>query len=226
MSEIDQPPAERDKERPLSFEEWSLYYRSTEIVTEQRISTNRWNYSVTVAILIAIGALIKWSADKSSFRFVGLLGVVILSTMAMVFCLHWFIQIRDFKNLNAAKFTLLNQMAPLIQFNTPDTCSDAVSYEPFRKEWETLEAQKVAIRLPPLGNKTALSSSTAELFIPRALMALFGVLLLSTLIAGAIDWTSLTRSISPFSVNTSTTTATSTTAVAPTTTIALTPTTR
>ena len=36
----------------LSFEEFQLFYESTEKVTDRRLNANRWNYSICIAILI------------------------------------------------------------------------------------------------------------------------------------------------------------------------------
>jgi len=45
----DKPPGPR-----FSFDEFKLYYDSTEKVTDRRLETNRWNYSICVAILVAV----------------------------------------------------------------------------------------------------------------------------------------------------------------------------
>lgn len=52
-----------------SFEEFKLFYESTERVTDRRIQTNRWNYSICIAILIAIASLAKWALSNSAFFF-------------------------------------------------------------------------------------------------------------------------------------------------------------
>ena len=56
----------------------------------------------------------------------------------MLFCSAWIAQIRDFKNLNNAKFSFLNEMAPRLAFDRSED-AEVVSYEPFAREWESLK---------------------------------------------------------------------------------------
>ena len=55
----------------LSFEEFKLYYESTEKVTERRLSANTWNYSICIAIIVAIAGIVKWSTGNRSFSTLG-----------------------------------------------------------------------------------------------------------------------------------------------------------
>lgn len=48
-----------------SFDEFKLYYDSTEKVTDRRLDTNRWNYSICIAILVAIATITNWSLTNS-----------------------------------------------------------------------------------------------------------------------------------------------------------------
>lgn len=88
----------------LSFEEFKLYYESAEKVTERRLSANSWNYSLCVAIVVAIAVMINWTVGNRPFFYVALVGVIVLSLMATFFCSLWLGQIDDFKLLNNAKF--------------------------------------------------------------------------------------------------------------------------
>jgi hypothetical protein len=49
--------SESDRNMRLSFDEFKLYYESTEKVTDRRLETNRWNYSICIATLVAIAAI-------------------------------------------------------------------------------------------------------------------------------------------------------------------------
>jgi hypothetical protein len=194
---------------PLSFEEFKLYYESTERVTERRLSTNRWNYSVAVAILVAIAGLVKWSSDKPSFLLVGLGGVLILSFVAVIFCTHWLQQIEDFKALNQAKFEVLAEMAPRLTFDAQGSSAGTISYCPFDKEWIKLQNAQVATRIPFL-RQIALRSSTPELFIPRAFRALFAGIAAAAILAGILNWSTIAKSPSPFTTTPSSTSTTPT----------------
>lgn len=66
--------SETTKITRLSFEEFKLYYDSTEKVTDRRIETNRWNYSICIAILVAIATITNWSLSTSALTWVGLSG--------------------------------------------------------------------------------------------------------------------------------------------------------
>ena len=105
-------PSKDDEEMKLSFEEYHLYYESTEKVTERRLTTNRWNYSICTAIFVASTALLGWAASNPHFLVVALIAVIILCILAILFCSLWIAQIKDFKMLNNAKFDVLNEMAP------------------------------------------------------------------------------------------------------------------
>ena len=47
------PEAEVKPAPMLAFEEFELFYKSTERVSDQRLALNRWNYAICTAILIA-----------------------------------------------------------------------------------------------------------------------------------------------------------------------------
>jgi hypothetical protein len=185
----------------VSFQEYKLYYESAERVTDRRLAMNRWNYSVSVAVVLAIGAVITWSASRESFAFVGVCGVLVLSIMAALLCTFWVKQIDDFKALNGAKFSILNSMAPDVVFDGPDGPSVAQSYRPFEREWDMLSASQAVQKVPRgrLRGALVLSSSGAEYFIPKALRILFLGIALTTVILAGLSWSSITKSISPFS---------------------------
>jgi len=178
--------SDKAEDRMLSFEEFKLYYESTERVTDRRLQTNRWNYSVCIAILVAVSVLTKWSLTAASLFWVGLSAVIFLCFMAVLFCFLWIGQIRDFKKLNNAKFTVLNDMARLVQFD-PERPGAIVSFCPFEKEWKKLSELNA---LDEIGksNIIALKSSNIEYFIPKAFAALFSGIVLLLLIAALTNW--------------------------------------
>src|ERR1700704_3656647 len=94
----------KDQERWFSFDEFKLFYESAEKVTDRRLETNRWNYSICVATLLATAVIANWSLKDGTFFFVGGIAIFMFSTMAILFCALWVGQIRAFKQLNKAKF--------------------------------------------------------------------------------------------------------------------------
>jgi membrane protein implicated in regulation of membrane protease activity len=174
------------KEQNLSFDEFKLYYDSTEKVTDRRIETNRWNYSVCVAMLIAVAVLARWALSTTDLLWVGLSAIAILCIMAVLFCALWVGQIRDFKKLNNAKFEVLNEMAPAIEFN-PEARGVVISYRPFEKEWTKLSKLNALDEIRS-SNIIALKSSNVEYFIPKAFALLFGSILVVLIVVVILDW--------------------------------------
>lgn len=186
---------------PVSFEEFKLYYESTERVTERRLAMNRWNYSVSVAVLIAVGGVLTWSASKEPFTFVGICGVIVLCVIASLLCTFWIRQIDDYKALNNAKFAVLNDMAYKVVFEGSNGRTDARSYRPFEQEWEILKKGENLRRAPSgrIRNALVLSSSGAEYYIPKAFRLLFLSIAGATALFAISSWSFVTQSISPFS---------------------------
>jgi membrane glycosyltransferase len=175
----------------LSFDEFKLYYESTEKVTDRRLSANTWNYSICIGMIIAVAGIIKWSAS-STFFYVGLTAILVLCIMAILFCTLWLGQITDFKYLNNAKFKVLNEMAPQMEFDLEHP-NKMASFCPFEKEWKTLEEVKAAVEI---GHRKiiALKSSSIEYFIPKAFRILFILVGVAASLAGAFNWSSFVGS--------------------------------
>ncbi len=176
------------KNTKVSFDEFKLFYESTEKVTDRRLSANTWNYSICIAIVVAIASIITWSAKNAPFFYVGLLPIFVLSIMAILFCSLWTRQIADFKYLNNAKFKVLNDMAPHIEFDVSHP-NQLTSFCPFEKEWQKMEEVKAAVEVGQ-HKIIALKSSSIELFIPKAFKLLFSFINVSILIVIIFNWNS------------------------------------
>src|SRR5438270_3003109 len=129
------------KQTKYSFEEFKLYYESTEKVTDRRIANNNLNYSICVAVILALGFLWNWSIDHPKYSYPSLTLVCLLSIIAASYTQLWLAQIRDYKRLNTAKFGVLNEMAPHVAFSNQQSDKDVniVSCNPFQKEWEKIQ---------------------------------------------------------------------------------------
>lgn len=184
---------------PVSFEEFKLYYESAERVTERRLSTNRWNYSVSTAVMIAIGGILSWSSSHASYMFVAAVGCLFLSAMAFFFCGYWIKQIDDFKALNAAKFAVLEDMAMNVVFDQAATPS-AESFQPFKKEWEKLSDTQAIQPIPGRVQRIlALSSTRQEYFLPGAFRVLFIIIFAGVIAFVAVSHGVVFNQVSPFS---------------------------
>jgi hypothetical protein len=183
---------------PCSFDEFKLYYESTEKVTERRLAANRWNYSISVAILLGLVSAYGWSTRHRDFFLLALIAIAMVSALASLFCLFWLRQVQDWKALNNAKFKVLAEMTKGLQFDLGDRLPSARSYRPFDREWEILQSQdgltKVRLRL---GQIEALNASGAELFLPRAFMGIFSLLAVVGLVVAVLSWSSVPHAITP-----------------------------
>jgi hypothetical protein len=174
------------KDAKHSFDEFKLYYDSTEKVTDRRLDTNRWNYSICIAILVAIATITNWTLTNPVLLWAGVAADVLLSIMAILFCALWIGQIRDFKNLNNAKFNVLNEMAPNVEFDATHP-GQIISFCPFDKEWKKL-SELQALQEVGRSNIVALKSSNIEYFIPKAFAALFFAVLVTLASIIASHW--------------------------------------
>jgi hypothetical protein len=177
--------------KKVSFDEFKLYYESTEKVTDRRLSANTWNYSICIGIIIAIAGIVRWSTGNTFF-YAGLTAILILCLMAVLFCSLWLGQIADFKYLNNAKFKVLNEMAPYIEFDIEHP-NQITSFCPFEKEWRKLEEVKVAVEISQR-KIVALKSSNIEYYIPRAFRILFFLIGVAVILAVAFNWNSFVNS--------------------------------
>ena len=182
-----------------SFDEFKLYYESTEKVTDRRLSTNTWNYGLCTALMLAIAGLAGWASSRLDFRLVMLLAILVLTGMGALLCSLWTAQIRDFKDLNAAKFEVLNTMSPLVRFGADDAL---ISATPFAREWEILKARQATREVNTM-KIIALQSSNAEFLVPAAFRWLFFLIMAAALVIIVTNWTVLTNSIFDFRQNTS-----------------------
>src|SRR5215203_2522230 len=115
-----------------AFEEFQLYYESAERTTERRLSSNRQNYAVCTAIIVAIAVVLQWTLTHLNFFALGAAIVVVFCILAIVFCSIWQDQIRQYKMLNSTKFDVLNEMAAHLAFG-PSSEDDRVSYSPLER---------------------------------------------------------------------------------------------
>jgi Flp pilus assembly protein TadB len=192
MTSLEESKGENQK---LAFEEYELYYKTTEKVTEWRLAINRWNYSICTAVLIAFAAILNWATSNPGFLAVALLGVALLCAMGVLFCTLWVGQIQTYKNLNNAKFKVLNDMAHHIAFSSSRS-DERVSYSPFEKEWKILEEQERALEELANTQIMALKSSNIEYLIPKAFRLLFGFVLIVTVVLVIANWNLIVTSSS------------------------------
>jgi hypothetical protein len=186
--------AETKSNKKFAFEEYILFYESTEKVTDRRLSANRWNYSICTAILVAVAVILNWGLAKPNYMIYSLIIVIILGSMATLFCSLWIGQIRDFKELNNAKFKVLNDMTHYIVFSENQN-DPRVSYSPFDKEWKSLKKSKATVEISR-SKIVALKSSNMEYLIPRAFKILFISVIILIFVFILFNWKVIIESLS------------------------------
>ena len=179
----------------FAFEEYKLFYDSTEKVTERRLALNRWNYSICTAVLLAVFATSNWVITNPNFFAAGITIACSLSFLAILYCSLWMGQISDYKQLNNAKFEVLNQMAPRVAFSKEEG-DFRTSYEPFAKEWEILKGKKEALEEVKSMNIVALNSTSIEYLVPRSIRWLFVLVIIFAIIITVLNWTVFLESLS------------------------------
>jgi hypothetical protein len=172
-----------------SFEEYKMYYESTEKVTDRRISMNSLNYSLCAATIAAIAILTSWTWTREEFRLVAMIGDLALAIMGALFCSLWIGQIRDFKYLNNAKFQVLNNMAAHIGFGETD--DHRVSAEPFAKEWDILKNHDGTSDMGII----VLKASNMEYLVPKAFRWAFLLIIAAGLWTIYQNWSLISQSV-------------------------------
>lgn len=168
------------KNAKYSFEEYKLYYESTERVTNRRLSTNKFNYSISTTLILVITYVWNWSNKNSQFSYVAFTITLAISFMAALFCSLWIGTLKDYKLLNTAKFEILNEMSQNLTFGTEKP--KVISSNPFQKEWEKLNKMN-ALEDVNLLNILALKSSNIEFYIPKAFRIIFIIIFLISFVS-------------------------------------------
>jgi hypothetical protein len=177
-----------DETAYYSFDEYKLYYESTEKVSERRIANNTWNYSICIAIIIAVAVLANWSVSEPEFGLITIVAVLMLAGMGTLLCTLWIGQLRDSKALNTAKFHVLNDiMAPKVQFAPKD---ERKSANPFDIEWKKVKELDQASKVYSM-EIVALRSSNAEFLVPKAFRWLFIFIIVVTLAVTVVNFSLL-----------------------------------
>lgn len=115
-------------------------------------------------VFAGIGAIASWSFGNQDIAPYSVAIVGTISALASIFCIWWWRQIISYKQLNGAKFVVLDQMAKKLLLNTIDS-QICCSFEPFRKEWEIMKNND-ALKSGKWG--FAMSATIPEIVVPIA----------------------------------------------------------
>jgi hypothetical protein len=154
-----------------SFEEFRLMYESTELVSDRKINFTRANSSLCLAIIAGQALAISWVFQKPQIEPVAYAAAFIVSILGMIFCIYWNGQLWAFKDLNTAKFKVLEEMATRVVF--PDYRERAIkSMNPFFREYQILQDKnKLGIERGALVQK----ANFAETVVPKSFFTFFAM---------------------------------------------------
>nr|WP_188477190.1 hypothetical protein [Primorskyibacter flagellatus] len=158
-----------------------MYLDTAERITDRRLELNKSNAATSLLIMAGIGAISSWSFGKPDVQAYAVFVVGSISVLAAIFCRWWWQQIVSYKDLNGAKFEVLNEMAPLIVFPDETSCR---SFEPFSKEWRAME-NKMALQ--KYKSRLALGASLSELTVPITFMTAFCAIFLITVVVSMVS---------------------------------------
>lgn len=176
MMEPDAEISTQQSYHRVHFEEFRMYLESAERTTDRRLALNKSNASLSLLIMAGIGAIVSWSFGKDDVEPYAVTIIAAIALLAAIFCRWWLQQIVSYKELNAAKFEVLNEMASRIMF--PDAGEESCfSHQPFAREWEILKKKK---SLRPFKSGLALGASLSELTVPKTFIVSFSVIFVAS----------------------------------------------
>jgi len=153
------------------LEQYKLCVEMADKISSRRCTANNFFLSVNTLLLTAIGILSRFG---SSFATLSLWWLVITSVAGTLFCWAWLVTIRCYRDLNEAKFKIIN----VIEQKLPATA--------FNVEWALLSPENKATKYPQL--------TKVERWVPLIFIFLYLVLMLvgialstSQLLTGSIN---------------------------------------
>jgi len=141
------------------LEQYKLYVEMTDRGTTRRAHTNRLYVSLVSGLL----ALLSVVVSKDDFAGIPTIVFLGVAGLGILLCILWFFTIRDYRQLNSAKFEVINEM----EKHLPD--------QPYDREWEILQRGRDGTRYFGLSKiEQYVSVLVALLFLLLFLFSWFG----------------------------------------------------
>ncbi len=156
-----------------SYHEYKMFIDSAEKMTDRRESLNKNSRYLCTIIIGAIAVIWKSALTNPTLLFVGGALATLLCLISGVFCALWREEIIKYKKINAAKFDVINKMAPHVDFDVKPPFSRIVSYEPFSKEWDILSKGREVKKSDFLPDLLSFQSTTMEIYVVMAFTFMF-----------------------------------------------------
>jgi len=147
------------------LEQYKLCVEMADEISSRRCTANNFFLSVNTILITATGILSRFG---SSFATFSLWWVVITSLAGILFCWTWLVTIQCYRDLNEAKFKIINaieQKLPVAAFDV---------------EWAQLNPENKTTRYPQL--------TKVERWVPRIFIFLYVVLMVIGLVSAAYPW--------------------------------------
>ena len=130
-----------DAKEKILLTQWQVCVEMANDISPRRDTMNHIFMTVNLAIMAALS--IVWDIKS-----------ILLLTSGMVVCILWLLFIRNYKQLNSAKFEIVNKI------------ENDLSFQPFKEEWIILKTNKTYI------NGTTLEKSLPIMFIVLYIIAI------------------------------------------------------
>lgn len=166
---MDDASAKTSADYNYSFEEFRLIYQSTELVSDRKINFTRANSSLCLAIIAGQGIIGSWAYQKTDILPIAALTILVISLLGVVFCTYWNGQLMTFRDLNSAKFKVLDEMADHVVF--PDYKERTIrSKNPFAREYQIMTEEKLLVKVR---GRLVPRKNLSELIVPKSFLAFF-----------------------------------------------------
>lgn len=151
------------------FEQYKLCVEMADRISARRSTANSFFLSANTLLVAVIGVLSQLGSNSISFS---LLWAIIASAAGILFCLCWAATIRRYRDLNTAKFNVINA----IENRLPASA--------FKTEWEYLRQGKKAEEYKHL--------TAVEHWVPVIFAALYVLLII---VISILSWNLLSRGL-------------------------------
>ncbi len=155
----DSPVPETRPEPAFRFETYKLAVEMADRVSARRSSANSFFFSLQAGIAVALGAFAMNTGpvdEPEPDRFV----LTLAALAGIVIALSWWLLLRSYRDLNAAKFAVINKLE-----------RDHLDLRLFNDEWDELKKDPVKRWRPRYAEQGAV-----ERVVPLLFVAIYGVL--------------------------------------------------
>lgn len=115
---------------PHLLEQYKLFVETEERLVSRRQEENRFFLSISALIVTVLGVLLKQGISDQEAS----VGIVLLSGAGLGLCFAWYSIIDSYKDLNRAKFVVIDQFEaqlPARMFGEEWEAAEELKYEPF-----------------------------------------------------------------------------------------------